>query len=435
MLSQKTQLERLSSTEFSQATEKHFRRLLKPSNTELKVRINEVLSEIIPTIKPVPPPDRSAKLEKAHKQISADHIEPASAASEKSMNKFAQDVKQRNDDFAEDLVIFTPQRDLDDRKNRSIDKQEEREGRKLLEAFFQQIVPEERFGVLNVHIWEGICGNQVSQLRHSPFFPAFPSRRSAVTEFKSVFQGSHFGQRVFGFVHPNQSGLYQFAIISDDTSELWLSSDDNPKSARLITSVNAKQATKMSPSLTQEMFPKYQAKVTLKIQLEKNQKYYIEALHKQETGLSYLEVLWKTPNTYSLKTIDSQYLSLYTDDRHLQEKEKLRRFLNSPRDLPSHVKNKELMEDDKLYYYKLSFVDWESFSTSLPSCRYAPSYLMRRKQAGNPNAHLTLTYSAYDDLQTRSGADDDSLADRDVVESVVNSFVNAMKEKHGRLVK
>ena len=83
-------------------------------------------------------------------------------------------------------------------------------------------------GSLNAHMWYGICGMSVDVLRNWPHFPYLPDKRSFVSEFhKTELPRVDSGERIFGFVHPQVSGMYKFAITSNDTSELWLSTNKN----------------------------------------------------------------------------------------------------------------------------------------------------------------------------------------------------------------
>ena len=85
----------------------------------------------------------------------------------------------------------------------------------------------------------GICGMNVDILRNWPHFPYFPDKRSFVSEFRKiqVLNMTDNGERIFGFVHPQVSGLYKFAITSDDTSELWLSRNEDPASSEMVARV------------------------------------------------------------------------------------------------------------------------------------------------------------------------------------------------------
>ena len=74
-------------------------------------------------------------------------------------------------------------------------------------------------GSLNAHMWSGICGMNVDILRNWPHFPYFPDQRSFVSEFRrtQVLNMKDNGERIFGFAHPQVSGMYKFAITSDNT--------------------------------------------------------------------------------------------------------------------------------------------------------------------------------------------------------------------------
>jgi len=92
-------------------------------------------------------------------------------------------------------------------------------------------------GVLNLHVWNDLCGLDVDRLRETPLFPRYPQERLFLRSFQIVRDFDSYGLRIFGFIRPRVSGLYTFAVSSDDTSELWLSFDENPHNIRLIASV------------------------------------------------------------------------------------------------------------------------------------------------------------------------------------------------------
>ena len=76
---------------------------------------------------------------------------------------------------------------------------------------------------LTVHSWSEICGIKVENLRRWPHFPYFPNKTYSITSFYKFQVGysTNVGERIFGFVHPETSGKYKFAITSDGKSELW----------------------------------------------------------------------------------------------------------------------------------------------------------------------------------------------------------------------
>lgn len=242
-----------------------------------------------------------------------------------------------------EVVIVTPEPDTGQAQAEKLSyssKDEKITGHELLSAFFEQVVPDHMAGKLNVHTWQGICGPYVEQLRHSPLFPRFPYVRKFLEEFRSYQEGSDFGQRIFGFIHPEKQGFHQFAITSDDTSELWLSSDSNPKKSRLIAAVySANGATSTTPY----NFKKYPIQMSRKIALKPSKKYYIEALHKQSKGRSHIQVFWKEPGSQTFKIIQGAYLSLFVDDRDVHDEgivEDIDFHGYAPLGIPSHAKRK-----------------------------------------------------------------------------------------------
>ena len=72
-------------------------------------------------------------------------------------------------------------------------------------------------------------------------FPDYPCRPSGWDICSSFETPSNWGEynltRMRGCVHPDVTGDYIFWIASDNSSELWLSTDENPSEARQICSV------------------------------------------------------------------------------------------------------------------------------------------------------------------------------------------------------
>ena len=246
-------------------------------------------------------------------------------------------------DSGGEVIIVTPAPDTVQTHKKKLTyapKDEKITGHELLSAFFEQVVPDHMAGKLNVHTWQGICGPYVEQLRHSPLFPRFPYVRKFLEEFKSHQEGSDFGQRIFGFLHPEKQGFYEFAITSDDTSELWLSSDSNPKKSRLIAAVYSANGV---ASTTPHNFKKYPIQKSRQIVLKPSKKYYIEALHKQSKGRSHIQVFWKEPGSQTFRIIQGSYLSLFVDDRDMHDEgevEDIDFHGYAPVGIPSHTKRK-----------------------------------------------------------------------------------------------
>lgn len=95
--------------------------------------------------------------------------------------------------------------------------------------------------------------------------------------------GDLYFARVRGFVHPPASGDYVFAITSDDGSDLFLSTDEDPDNAMFITHVSGWSD------------PKDFGRKSQRIHLEGGKKYYIEAVHRELDGGDHLAVAWSGP--------------------------------------------------------------------------------------------------------------------------------------------
>src|SRR5690606_7981549 len=89
-------------------------------------------------------------------------------------------------------------------------------------------------------VWSGITGGQVSDLTGSAeFIAGTPTVRGQLTTFEAPpYHADNYGQRLAARLVAPESGNYKFWIASDDHSELWLSTDDNPANKVKIASVS-----------------------------------------------------------------------------------------------------------------------------------------------------------------------------------------------------
>ena len=122
-----------------------------------------------------------------------------------------------------------------------------------------------------------------------------------------VFNMKDNGERIFGFVHPQVSGMYKFAITSDDTSELWLSRNEDPASSEMIARVYSPHES----AWTEEGdFKKYPDQISKEIFLHAGKKYYIESLTKQGFGAAHVAVYWCYGDS-TFEIFSSKYLSSF----------------------------------------------------------------------------------------------------------------------------
>jgi len=149
--------------------------------------------------------------------------------------------------------------------------------------------------------WTGISGWAVSDLTSSPDFPDNPSGSNLPTSFEAPTNwADNYGTRIRGHLHPPTTGSYTFWIASDDSSELWLSTSENPANKTKIA---------YAPSWTSPReWTKYASQQSSAKSLVAGQKYYIEALMKEGGGGDNLAAAWQGPGI-TRAVIDGQYLS------------------------------------------------------------------------------------------------------------------------------
>jgi hypothetical protein len=119
-------------------------------------------------------------------------------------------------------------------------------------------------------------------------YPDYPTVSQWRTSFDGIDgRGDYYVTRVRGYVYPPADGDYTFWITSDDQSQLWLSTDENPANMVMIS-----QVTGYSGATEWTKFPEQKsAAITLKA----GKKYYIEALHREGSGGDRLRVAWGGP--------------------------------------------------------------------------------------------------------------------------------------------
>ena len=140
-------------------------------------------------------------------------------------------------------------------------------------------------GSIEREVWTGIEGYNISSIPvNDP-----PNKVTDLTIFEApANDGDNYGARVRGYVGIPQTGDYTFWISSDDNSELWLSTDDDPANKVKIASVTGYTAVRQ--------WTKYPSQKSAAIHLEGGRRYFIEAFHKEASGGDHLAVGWQLPD-------------------------------------------------------------------------------------------------------------------------------------------
>jgi hypothetical protein len=157
-------------------------------------------------------------------------------------------------------------------------------------------IPPPTFGIYR-QLWTGLnstVGNSLAALTNTSYNPSWPNNSNAgYTTIYTAFETetntglTYYGQRLRTFVVPPLTGPYAFWVASDDTSELWLSSDEEPANAQRIAWVSTFTAPRQWTKETNQQ--------SAPITLQAGRRYYLEAVMQQGTGNDNLAVRWQLP--------------------------------------------------------------------------------------------------------------------------------------------
>ena len=176
------------------------------------------------------------------------------------------------------------------------------------------IVLQDTTGAVAVNFRPGDHALQAGQLvtlegdKCCPRFPGFPDYpyRPAGSDIRNSFEapenwGEYHLTRMRGFLIPPATGEYTFWIASDNSSELWLSSDPDPSKVRKIASI-----ARFGWTLPHE-WAKFPSQRSGPIALRAGETYYLEALAEQNVVGENLAVAWQGPGL-SQSVIEARYL-------------------------------------------------------------------------------------------------------------------------------
>ena len=138
--------------------------------------------------------------------------------------------------------------------------------------------------------WFDISGSNVSNLTSNARYPHNPDG----SEFVSLFEGpanwaEQYGSRLSGWLFVPETGNYTFLIEAEDEGEIRLSPDEDPANAVMIAST-AGEAESQPQSLAAD------------------ERYYIEALMKENTIGDSITVSWQGPGIGGMKVISAEYV-------------------------------------------------------------------------------------------------------------------------------
>ncbi|XP_066021495.1 uncharacterized protein [Pocillopora verrucosa] len=151
--------------------------------------------------------------------------------------------------------------------------------------------------------WDRIDFKRVKFLLADERFPNMPSFSTCVPTFEQPSNwGDFFGSRLRTYFVPLQTGNHYFFLSSNAGSELFMSTNDNPKTKTMITYVDGGFPT------GQYEYDRFLNQKSLPIRLIKGKYYYMEAIFKDDHQKDHLEVGLETPNGLFYKVIPSMFL-------------------------------------------------------------------------------------------------------------------------------
>jgi hypothetical protein len=133
-----------------------------------------------------------------------------------------------------------------------------------------------------------------------------PDEVRVLTSFSTPnYTSNYYGSRIRGYLCAPSNGSYTFNISSDDNSELYLSTDDNPANKVRIAYLNG--------AVKPGVYSQYATQVSAPITLQSGRRYYIEVLHKEGSGADFVSVGWKLPDGTFQAPIPGNRLSPFED--------------------------------------------------------------------------------------------------------------------------
>lgn len=176
-----------------------------------------------------------------------------------------------------------------------------------------------RAGVLRFAYWgdaaggDPISGAGVQALLDDPRYPATPSLVLPVYSFSSrdAFPNDaheNYGATIEGYLTPKEAGSYRFFVSSDDSSQLFISSDDKEANLNQIAEETGCCNGFTEPDSSRTSDP---------VALVAGKKYFIRLIYKEGGGGDFGLVAWRkegdTTASSKLKPIAADYLSSAVD--------------------------------------------------------------------------------------------------------------------------
>ena len=252
------------------------------------------------------------------------------------------------------------------------------------------------------------------------------------------------GHRLIGYLLPNLSGEYNFAVVSNGFSEVWLSPIKSWRAAKQVAYISPQDA----PSTIKKWdFESLKSQISTRIHLKARKRYFIEIIYSvgaRKTGEKFLQVAWKRPGKSMFEIIDGESLSLYTND---SEKAQYKMLDDELPDAHCCAKYRKFYANKYMKPAIYPSLENTAVNRTLDFCDYRPSYLLEpdnfhelsKFQIYNgvtKHVHQTRSfpYSNIDGVVRNQKAHSAFWAENPLEEqeawSVVEKYIEAMEERY-----
>lgn len=137
-------------------------------------------------------------------------------------------------------------------------------------------------------------------------FDGAPSGTSEIKDFQVPLDfGDNYLTRVRGFICAPATGEYVFWISSSHSSELWISSNENPENKTKIA---------RSEGNEKDMWDHHDSQQSEPVHLTAGQLYYVEAIHLAKDGEDHFAVGWQWPNGKTQRPIPGDRLIKFDEE-------------------------------------------------------------------------------------------------------------------------
>ena len=170
---------------------------------------------------------------------------------------------------------------------------------------------------IKAEVWLNIgAGTTVADLTSNVRYPSNPDTTQYLDSwlFPPGSTGgsdwaNNYGDRLYGWLKPDQTGDYTFWIAGDDLSELWLSTDTSPTNTVRIAQVTGWTDALDWDGNTGSTTKAAQKSATIK--LEAGKKYFIMTLHKEGGGGDSVGVAWQGPGIATRQLLSAKYVDVF----------------------------------------------------------------------------------------------------------------------------